>query len=155
MPSDDIIKKASLKLGQLGAEREELSAKLVLVDAAVQRVETAVAVYNELLEDEYDASESEERIAYAEVEIDFSKCVNLRDRLVAIAKAIEGPLSVREAGLCLIQRDQSKATLRNLETNIIHTLADDPDFEKVGLGLHNYLPKSQNALAEMTLSCSK
>ena len=88
-------------------------------------------------------SPSGEPDPYSGVDIDFTGASNLRERVVRIAEAVDGPLNSMDIARCLVHRGISKAAPPNLRSHITNALADDADFAKIAPGRYEYMPRSQ------------
>ena len=79
---------------------------------------------------------------YAGVEIDFTGAANHRERVIRIAKAVDGPLVINEMAQCLVERGVSKAKVENLRSHVSNAISGDPDFEKIDAATYRYVPKT-------------
>ena len=125
--------------------KDRINKRLQELDSERNELTTALRVLERL-----EGVKVKEEQVYQDVIIDFTGTKNLGQRLSRIAEAVSGPLDAKTMALCLIQRGQSKAVLRNLHAHVLNELRDNPAFEKEPDGSYKYLsavtPGSSNQL---------
>ena len=94
----------------------------------------------------------QEASTLASLEVDFTGTANLLERILRVAAATDEPLDAMAVAEYLVARGQSGANPKNLRSQILNVLKDDPDFEKVGVGRFRYIPDSGSDFPEGTLT---
>ena len=141
------------KVARVKAELERVDKEL----EALQRRRDDLLIYLRV-DKEYEllagtdtpAPVDQEASALAGLEVDFTGTANLLERILRVAAATDEPLDAMAVAEYLVARGQSGANPKNLRSQILNVLKDDPDFEKVGVGRFRYIPNSESDFPEGT-----